>query len=280
MNIAIITNTDKDKGLEYTKKVVNFILDSGNTPLLNTSLKYDIELEMCEFFTYNDMIDIAQFIIILGGDGTILKWCGDIAKYKKNILGINMGTLGYIADVEKKDGLLAIKKVIENDYKVEKRMMIDIHINGQEYLGLNELSINNGNLSKMIKVGIDINGQFVDAIRADGVIISTPTGSTAYNLSAGGPILKPDTELMTITYVCPHALFYRPYVISASDKIKIYLTQEKSEAFLSVDGKISIPIKYGDEIIVKKANVYTNIIKTTNLNFYDILRRKMFEIRK
>lgn len=280
MNIGVIVNEDKDINFEYTKKVLKFIIKKDVCPLLDIGLKDKIKEEKCEYLEQDEIFTRADFIIILGGDGTILRWCIDIAKYKKNILGINMGTLGYLADVEKKDGIQAIEKVIKNEYSVEKRMMLSIEISGKKYYALNEVNINNGPLSKMVKIGIDINGQFVDAFRADGIIISTPTGSTAYNLSAGGPILKPNTELIAITYVCPHALFSRPYVISSEDKICTYLTEKGSEAYLAIDGKKPIFINCEDKIYIKKAPLQTNIIKTTNLSFYDILRRKMFEIRK
>ncbi len=280
MYIGIITNEDKDYNFEYTKELINFCIKQNTKPLILKNFKNMIMNEKVLFLEENELFKKANFIVILGGDGTILRWSKKIAKFNKNILGINMGTLGYLTDVEKHEGTLAIKNVLNNNYNVEKRMMISATINNKEYICLNEVNINNGNVSRMVKIGIDINNRFVDAFSADGLIISTPTGSTAYNLSAGGPILKPDIELMAITYVCPHALFSRPYVISSNDEIKAYVTNKDSVAYLSLDGQQSIPINYGDNVYVKKSSFYTNIIKTTELSFYDILRRKMFEIRK
>ncbi len=280
MYIGIITNEDKDYNFEYTKELINFCIKQNTKPLILKNFKNMIMNEKVLFLEENELFKKANFIVILGGDGTILRWSKKIAKFNKNILGINMGTLGYLTDVEKHEGTLAIKNVLNNNYNVEKRMMISATINNKEYICLNEVNINNGNVSRMVKIGIDINNRFVDAFSADGLIISTPTGSTAYNLSAGGPILKPDIELMAITYVCPHALFSRPYVISSNDEIKAYVTNKDSVAYLSLDGQQSIPINYGDNVYVKKSSFYTNIIKTTELSFYDILRRKMFEIRE
>ena len=280
MYIGIITNEDKDYNFEYTKELINYCIKQNTKPLILKNFKNMIMNGKVLFLEENELFKKANFIVILGGDGTILRWSKKIAKFNKNILGINMGTLGYLTDVEKHEGTLAIKNVLNNNYNVEKRMMISATINNKEYICLNEVNINNGNVSRMVKIGIDINNRFVDAFSADGLIISTPTGSTAYNLSAGGPILKPDIELMAITYVCPHALFSRPYVISSNDEIKAYVTNKDSVAYLSLDGQQSIPINYGDNVYVKKSSFYTNIIKTTELSFYDILRRKMFEIRK
>lgn len=280
MYIGFITNEDKDKNFEYTNNLINFCIKQNTTPLILKNFQNMINNEKVIFLEENELLKNSDFIIILGGDGTILRWSKKIAKFNKNILGINMGNLGYLTDVEKYEATTAIKNVLNNNYIVEKRMMLSATINNKEYICLNEVNINNGNVSRMVKIGIDINGRFMEAFSADGLIISTPTGSTAYNLSAGGPILKPDIELMAITYVCPHVLFSRPYVVSSNDKIRAYITNEDSTAYLSFDGQESIPIKYGEDVYIKKSSFYTNIIKTTELSFYDILRSKMFEIRK
>lgn len=275
MKIGLIINEDRDKNFEYTKKLLEDMSDIK--VLIFDKFKNFINNDKVTFINEKELFINSNFIVILGGDGTILRWSKKIAKYNKNILGINIGNLGYLTDVNREDAKKAIQKVVKGDYIVEKRMMIKATINGMDYLALNEVNINNGNTSRMVSLGIDINGKFVDDFNADGLIISTPTGSTAYNLSAGGPILKPDTKLMAITYVCPHALFTRPYVISADDKIRVYITNEDILAYLSLDGQQSIPIKYGDSVYIEKSQLYTNIIKTTHLNFYEILRKKMFE---
>lgn len=280
MYIGFITNEDKDEKFEYTNNLINFCIEQNTTPLILKFFKNMINNEKVIFLDEEKLFKMSDFIIILGGDGTILRWAKKIAKFDKNILGINIGNLGYLTDVEKNDATLAIKNVLNNNYSVEKRMMLSATINNKEHICLNEVNINNGNVSRMIKIGIDINGRFAEAFSADGLIISTPTGSTAYNLSAGGPILKPDIEIMAITYVCPHALFSRPYVISSNDEIRAYVTDKDSTAYLSLDGQESIPISYGEDVYIKKACFYTNIIKTTKLSFYDVLRSKMFEIRK
>lgn len=280
MKIGFITNEDRDKDFKYTKQIINFCIEQNTTPLVLKNFKENLINDKVLFLDEEELFKQSSFIVILGGDGTILRWAKKIAKHSKNILGINIGNLGYLTDVDKNEATVAIKKVLENKYKVEKRMMLSAFIDDKEYICLNEINLKNGSFSKMVKIGIDINDKFVDSFNADGVIVSTPTGSTAYNLSAGGPILKPDTELMAITYVCPHALFSRPYIISSNDIIRMYIENEDIVACLSLDGENCIPIKYGDSIYIKKSNFYTNIIKTNELGFYDVLRRKMMEIRK
>lgn len=277
MCIGIIVNETKDPNFEYVKDIVNFIISQNITPLLLDSYKSKIDNKNILFLGKNELFKRSKFIIIIGGDGTILQWSTEIAEYKKEILGINKGNLGYLTDVEPNQHFEAIKKVLDNKYKTEKRMMLSISINDNSYLALNEVSIHSENTGRMIEIGVEINFQKIDKINADGIIISTPTGSTAYNLSAGGPILKPDLEIMVITYVCPHAIFSRPYVISAEDEVNLCLPQKNARGYLSLDGKSNILIEHKDKILIKKSIYETNIIKTSNLNFYDILKNKMIK---
>lgn len=285
MNVGFITNKDKDPQLKFTKDLIQFILQNNATPVLIESMAKQVKLKCQTVLDVKQVFEKSDFVIVLGGDGTILRVALNSAYFKSKILGINIGTLGYLSDVEQNDAFEAVKKVLDNDYKIEKRMMLDVFVENTEIEGskktvLNEVSITSSGISRMIKISVAINGNFVDTYRADGIIISTPTGSTAYNLSAGGPILKPDTELIIINYICPHALFARPYVISAKDEVSISITGENDNAIISLDGQQSIPIKNSECIKITKSNFYTNIIKTTNLNFFDILRRKMVDVRK
>lgn len=282
--IGFITNLEKDPDLSFTKSLVDFVLKKGCTPLLTES-NSKCNCENANILSLEEIYKRADFVVVLGGDGTILRVAGKSAVYNLPILGINLGTLGYLAEVERNDAIEAIECVLNNEYTIEKRMMIEAIV-GKEttlcdrHIALNEVVVNNGVISRMIEISLEINNQYVDTFRADGIIISTPTGSTAYNLSAGGPILKPDTELMAITYVCPHALFSRPYVVSGNDIVKISIGGDNSNVVISLDGQQTIPISHGESITVKRSNYYTSIINTSNLSFYDILRRKMVEVRK
>jgi NAD+ kinase len=145
------------------------------------------------------------------------------------------------------------------------------------HLALNEVYITNSMFSRVIKLGLEINDDYISGYRADGIIVATPTGSTAYNLSAGGPILKPDTELMAITHVCPHSLTSRPFVVSGNDVVKIKIEGSYGNAVLNMDGQESIPLVNNDVVTIKKSRYVTRTIRTTNMSFYDILRNKMFE---
>ncbi len=275
--IGFITNLDKDPNMQYTRELMQYVSENGCVPMVTDA---SAELGSHNTVTSDYMYRNADFIIVLGGDGTILRVARRAAVYNVPIHGINIGTLGYLADCERNDAKKAIKNVLDGNYKTEERMMLEASVK-REYSGyntniaLNEVYITNSVFSKVIKLGLKINDDYISSCRADGIIISTPTGSTAYNLSAGGPILKPDTDLMAITYVCPHSLTSRPFVISGSDVVKIRVESSYSSVVLHMDGQDSIPLAPGDIVTVKKSGYVAKTIRTTQMSFYDILRSKM-----
>ncbi len=283
-NIGFITNIDKDPNLSHTSELVSWTEKKGNNVFVMDIIHKKINMGI-SVTTTDEIYAKSDFVVVLGGDGTILRVARKAAVYSTPILGINLGTLGYLADVERNDAIEAITKVLENNYTVEKRMMLEVFmergcVSHDIYLALNEVCITNLSFSRMITLDIQINGKYVDTVRADGIIVSTPTGSTAYNLSAGGPILSPETELMTITHICPHTLYTRPIVVSGDDEVNIKVKGNFNNIQFTCDGQNGQPLIDGDVVVIKKSDYCTNIIKTTNLSFYDILRRKMVEVKK
>jgi len=284
MNIGFITNIEKDYNLDFTKKLIDYVIKNGASAILNC--KFSNILSKVDFVENDSQLcQNADFVIVLGGDGTMLGVARKSAFYKTPILGINLGTLGYLTDVEKKDAIKAIDKVFNNEYTIEKRMMLEACLENETAgrginIALNEVCVNN-TYSRMIKIKLEINNNFINECKCDGIIVSTPTGSTAYSLSAGGPILKPDTELIAITHVCPHNLYTRPFVVSGDDVVKISACSNYDNIMMvSFDGQECVDLKNDDKIVIKRSQHCTRIIKTTALSFYDILRRKMVEVRK
>lgn len=255
MKVALYTNINKDKNLKYTNSLINYLQNKD-----------------CEIIK-NDIWNSADFIIVLGGDGTMLR----AAKMSNSpILGINLGNLGYLTDVSIDSAFKSIDKIFENKFLTEKRMMLRCDVLNKSYIALNDIVIYRGLSPRLIKSTIHINGEFMAKIRADGIIISSPTGSTAYNLSSNGPILKPDAQMIVITPISPHSLSSRPAVISHTDEISIDF--DNSEGFsIALDGE-AIPMdstKKRIELKIKKDKKIANIIKTNHLSFYEILRKKM-----
>lgn len=280
--IGFVTNIEKDPTLQETKKMVDFVLKKGCGVYVSENFS-DVHPDVIATSS-SEMYKSVDFVVVIGGDGTILRVARSAAIFDTPILGINFGTLGYLADVEKINAIDAIEKVLNGDFTIENRMMLEPYVergcvSHEINLALNEVCITNSVCSRMIKLSVEVNGEYFDTFRADGIIVSTPTGSTAYNLSAGGPILSPHTELMTITHICPHTLYARPFVIDGNDVVRIRVQSNYNNVQMSCDGQSTVQMKNDDVIIVKKSRYVTRIIKTTNMNFYDILRRKMVEVR-
>jgi NAD+ kinase len=279
----IITNREKDIDFLVTKKIVAYIEKAGRTAALSSvsSVREDSGP-----VTVPELVDCA---IVLGGDGTIIQTANDLMPHGIPILGVNLGTLGFLAEIEKHNVSEALDRLFEDDYRIENRIMIEGDIinnskqtdNKEETRGyaLNDVVITRKGFSRIISLGIYVNDELVDNFMGDGVIISTPTGSTAYNLSAGGPIVIPKASVMVITPICPHSLSPRSVVVSAEDTIKVIVGKSKktqeAEATVSFDGKQGIDLGTDDAVLIKKAKYSTKLIKLNRTGIYEILRSKL-----
>ncbi len=278
--VGVLPNIEKDREFTITKRLINHLLHKNCEPMLTTGIASMAKLELYgkeEEEIYKD----ADFLISLGGDGTLLGVGRRSAKYGKPILGINLGHLGFLTAEEKDFSERAIDKVLEGDCTIEKRMMLEASVFAEPkriegLLALNDVCITRRFSSRILEFNIFVNAEYVDTLRADGVIICTPTGSTAYNLSAGGPILKTDAEIIAITPICPHTLTSRPIIISAEDKITVEVFNRGEEDFvISTDGQRSMSLKRRNVVQVKKSQYFTTIMKTHPVSFYDVLREKL-----
>ncbi len=279
----IITNKEKDSDFSVTNKIVAYIEKAGKSVTTITLAAFENK-EKSSLICPD--IDCA---IILGGDGTIIQAANELMSYDIPILGVNLGTLGFLAEIEKHHVEVALNRLFENDYKIESRMMVEgkvIHntqIPGRFQRStcnaLNDIVITRKGFSRIISLGIYVNDELVDNFLGDGVIISTPTGSTAYNLSAGGPIIIPSASVTVITPICPHSLSPRSIVVSAEDTIKIVVGKSKktqeAEAIATFDGKTVIDLGTDDTILINKAKYYTKLIKLNRTGIYEILRSKL-----
>lgn len=266
--IGVIPNISKDRDLKYTGSITGWITERGCEPLLPSG----VFLAGCKTLGDGRFYGESDIILVLGGDGSMLRAAGQAALYRKPIFGINLGTLGFLTDADKADGFAALDAVLSGRFTAEKRMMISLD---GGLIALNDICVNRGLMSRMISIIVCVNGEYAETIRADGLIVSTPTGSTAYNLSAGGPILKPDSEMIAITAVCPHELFHRPWVVSAEDSVTLRLTDSSGNAVVSLDGQPRADLLPGRPVEIRRSEYYTTILKTKSLNFYEILRKKM-----
>lgn len=280
---CVITNREKDDNLKLTNEIVNYIRHNNKDCILLERFESPCK-ETTSFTDSKQIPEETECAIVLGGDGTIIQAAFDLLGKDIPILGVNLGTLGFLAETEKNEIFIALDKVFHNKYKLESRMMLQGNIyssNKEIYSGvaLNDIVISRSGFSRIISVCIYVNGDLVDRYRGDGVIISTPTGSTGYSLSCGGPVVKPDSQTMIITPISPHSLQARTIVVSSEDKVKVKIEKSKKtqeeEAIATFDGRQAILLHTEDEIDVSKSKEVTQLIKINNTSFFEILRTKI-----
>jgi NAD+ kinase len=222
----------------------------------------------------------ADLILVLGGDGTMIATARMIGDAKVPVLGINYGGLGYLAEFRIEELFSALESILAGDYKLDRRLMLEVELRRGPKLVthnrvLNDVVVNKSALARIIQIETHLDGQFVNSFRADGLIVSTPTGSTAYNLSAGGPIIYPSMNAVVITPICPFTLSNRPIVVPDDSLIEVRLLTEKEEVALTLDGQVGFPMQVGDRLSIRKSVTSFNLVQPTNRNYFDVLRDKL-----
>ena len=235
------------------------------------------------FKSAEDIYAEADVVIVLGGDGTILESARRAADRATPIIGINLGRLGYMAELELSE-IDMLDKYFKEEYTIEKRSMVSVEITDMHgnlkssANALNDAVVSNGSISRIVDLELYSGEEQVASYRSDGIIVATPTGSTAYSMSAGGPIISPDVHCLCVTPICPHSLAARPIIFpdTATLKIKNVCVREKS-LYLTLDGRNNYEIVRGDVITIKKSELSTNLIRLKKSDFYNKLRKKMNE---
>ncbi len=237
--------------------------------------------DFIKFVPVEDVYTSSDVITVLGGDGTILESARKAAPSNIPILGINLGRLGYMAELEL-DELDKLEMIVNGEYSIEKRMMIKVEVldkEGGEKLSayaLNDAVISNGSIARIIDLSLYEGGSLVSSYRSDGLIISTPTGSTAYSMSAGGAVVDPRVECICVTPICPHALGSRPIIFPKSAIIEVKnICQREKMIFLTLDGRLNQELSYGDTVRITESELSTSLIRIKNNCFYNQLRKKM-----
>ncbi|MBU1488068.1 NAD(+)/NADH kinase [bacterium] len=219
----------------------------------------------------------ADLIIALGGDGTLLHAANLARERSIPILGINLGSLGFLTEITQTELYDSLTKILEGPFEVENRIMLEAKINDDllESKALNDVIVTMGALARPIHLDVSINSEYLGSYLADGLIVATPTGSTAYSLSAGGPILNPLLRVLVLTPICPHTLAVRPIVISSQEEVGISIRSDHEGVMLTIDGQEGHLLNSGDQIVVKKAKELTKLIDITQKSFYEVLRTKL-----
>jgi len=223
---------------------------------------------------------LVEMIIVLGGDGTLLSVARVVEGTGVPILGVNVGGLGFLTEVTLEELYQTLEKVFNNEFTMEERLLLKAQILRQgeqvaQSFALNDVVVSKGTLAKMIQLEIYVNRQFVTALRGDGVILSTPTGSTAYSLSAGGPILHPSVDALILTPICPHTLTNRPIVIPDRVKIEVILKSKDEGVMATFDGQVGFSLRQEDIVEIGASETKTKLIHSPAINYYEVLRRKL-----
>lgn len=278
---CIITNNDKDKDYVFSNMIKEY-LESQNK---HCTIAKEARNHINEYDPYTDVSVIepdTDCIIVLGGDGTLIQAANDLVQLNIPILGVNLGTLGFLTEVEKHNIIPVLNRLFVDDYHLEKRMMITGDIQNHYYgYALNDIVISKRGQCRIIMIKVYINDRLVDTYICDGIVVSTATGSTGYNLSAGGPIVVPEMEGMMITAICPHTLNNRCIMVSPSDKIVLELGKCKEtvqdEANAIFDGRLVTSLITGDRIEIKRAKEVTTLVKATDTSFFELVQTKILK---
>ncbi len=272
--VCVIANAGKEAAVETAEKVRAFFSEKG------VSCSVILE-DFAEKASYEpELAQDTECAVVLGGDGTLIRVAGLLSEKKIPVLGINLGTLGFLTEAEAADTEQVLTSLLAGEYKIEERMMLEASVDGQVFgTALNDVVLTRNGFSRIISVGIFVNGKPVCNYRGDGVIVATPTGSTGYNLSAGGPVVAPKTELFIITPICPHSLSARSILLSAQDDLHIVIREEKKtqdeEAILTLDGQRAKDLAAEDTIVIKKSEKKAYFIQLNENSFFDALHRKL-----
>jgi len=221
-----------------------------------------------------------DLILVLGGDGTMIATARMIGDREVPVMGVNFGGLGYLAEFRIEELYTALEAILAGNYRLDRRVMLAVELlRGSDpvttHQVLNDVVINKSALARIIEIEAYLNQQFVNSFRADGLIISTPTGSTAYNLSAGGPVIFPSMNAVVITPICPFTLSNRPIVVPDDAVIELRLKTEQEDVALTLDGQAGFPLKVENRVVIRKSRTTFNLVQPMNRNYFDVLRDKL-----
>lgn len=281
MKIGIIANIQKPKVMESLQPFINWLMERKIGPVMSHQLYDWLKLDdpRVEIVDLNVLARGSDLVIAMGGDGTMLTAARLIGKWEKPLVGINLGGLGFLTEFPVEDLYEKMEKIIAGEYSVDRRMVLTARVLEEHqkryYFALNDMVLDRGGSPRVIRVDVTIDGEYFNTYISDGIIVSTPTGSTAYSLAAWGPIVVPSLESIILNPICPHSLTARPTVIPASSRIILKVQPQDSDNLLSVDGQENVQIASGTSVEVQKGDFYVHLVSLKEHTFFDLLRKKL-----
>lgn len=278
MKIALIVNEDKKRAFEVASQAAALLTSAGAE--IYTSGNCRIDGAICAG-TAQEVIRDTDITVTVGGDGTIIHNAKFAALYKKPLLGINLGRIGFVANIEP-DELSELSKLLTGDYRIQSRMLLEITVDKDgarsRYTAVNEVVLHRDTLANLIDISVELGEERMISYRADGMLFSTPTGSTAYSFSAGGPVIEPDMRCILLNPICPHALSTRPVVFGEDSVLRARVWPSSTfKCYMTVDGQYHIPISSDDTVTVKKSPLELSLVILKEKNFYKLLSEKLKE---
>jgi NAD+ kinase len=275
--IGIVGKSGKSEPAEIIREFVPWLLEQGCEVYVDSETA---SLAGIEGYPRSEIPSLAEVIIVLGGDGTMISVARLIGDRNVPILGVNIGGLGFLTAVQKEELRDAMKKVLTDNCPAEERMMLSACVFRHseciaEYVVMNDVVVNKGALARIIDLETYVNHTYIATFKADGLIVSTPTGSTAYALSAGGPILYPTLNSIILAPICPHTLTNRPIVLPDDVVIEVFLKSRNEDVFLTIDGQVGFSLKVNDIIKVRKSSFKTKLFIPCEKDYFNILRTKL-----
>jgi len=284
MKIVMTPNPYRDRSFRYVEQAAEILKNSGAEVRICLPFEVDKSFELPRTIRFHDLhreVKTADMLICFGGDGTILHASKIATRHHVPILGVNMGTMGFMAELEASE-LELLSRIPQGDYKVEKRMMLRVTVQNEDRIvfdetALNDAAITKGAVARVIQLSVECDGHIATSFSGDGLIVSTPTGSTAYSMSAGGPIVEPSAQNIIVTPICAHAIAAKSIVTAPTRTITVKISKMgRRNAFLSVDGGRAYRINPGDVITVRRAEVETRLVHLKETSFFEIVNKKFY----
>lgn len=281
MKLGIVANIQKNRVIEVVVPFMEWLLSKKQQVVIDQSLQTLIQLKKSnvQIVSTDVLPQISDCVVVMGGDGTMLTAARLIGQLEKPILGINLGGLGFLAEVGVENLYKKMELVLAGKYHIDKRMVLKATVSGDcphsEHFALNDVVLDRGESPRVIQIDVTINNNYFSTYHADGIIAATPTGSTAYSLSASGPIVTPSLESIILNPICPHSLTARPTVVPVSSIIGLQIKKHNLVASLAIDGQENIDVTSETQMVIQKGSFYIHLITFEDQNYFDILRRKL-----